>query len=66
MVCLVWAGKDVAFSESAGKYLFTTLACNKRILLEEWNAKLRFCFLMGLNAPKDHYCKQSIRKFDYN
>jgi hypothetical protein len=35
-------------SESAGKYLFTTLACNKRILLKEWAVKLRFCFLMGI------------------
>jgi hypothetical protein len=52
MVCLVLAGKDVAFSESAGKYLFTTLACNKRILLKEWIAKLRVCFLMGLNDRK--------------
>src|SRR5436190_7516109 len=66
MVCLVWAGKDVAFSESAGKYLFSTLACNKLILCKEWSAKLRFCFLMGLKAAKDPYCKQSIRKFVYN
>ncbi len=48
------AGKDVAFSESAGKYLFTTLACNKRILIKEWSVKLSFCFLMK-NKTKTWY-----------
>jgi hypothetical protein len=39
-------------SESAGKYWFTTLACNKLILLKKWDTKLRFCFLKGINKQE--------------
>jgi len=45
-LCFVWAGKDVANSESAGKILVPR-ACNRPSLKKKWNAKLGFCFLMG-------------------
>jgi len=42
----VWAGKDVAYSESAGKLLcprsLQQASCERK-----WNAKLSFCFLMA-------------------
>jgi len=47
----VWAGKDVAYSESAVNYFVPHLpagrqeACNRPSCERKWNAKLRFCFL---------------------
>lgn len=40
----VWAGKDVANSESAVNYL-VHIACNRLSCESKWNAKLQFCFL---------------------
>jgi len=45
-LCFVWAGKDVANSESAEKNGLPR-ACNRPSLKKKWNAKLGFCFLMG-------------------
>jgi hypothetical protein len=49
MVCLNKAGKDVAFSESAGNIIYH-MACNKRILLGvERKTKLLFFNVPVLN-----------------
>jgi hypothetical protein len=43
MVYFMWAGKDVAFSESAGKY-FVPRACNRRLVKESGTQKYRIVF----------------------
>lgn len=41
----VWAGKDVAISESAGN-VYVPQGLQQAFLNKVWNAKLSFCFLM--------------------